>query len=65
MIEDRSNQTRKAALEGLKIIAKPGDFTCLSMLVTNIHQINHFEAVKCVRVGVWVGVRVCGVWVRE
>jgi hypothetical protein len=46
LIEHRSNTCRKVALEGLKIIAKPGDFTCLNSLVTNIHQLNHYETLR-------------------
>jgi hypothetical protein len=45
MIEDRSFKCRTAALEGLKIIAKLGDITCLNSLVKNIAYLNHFETV--------------------
>ena len=46
LIEHRSNKCRSAALEGLKVVAKPGDYTCLKMLVANIHQLTHFDAVQ-------------------
>ena len=49
MIEDRSSKFRTAALEGLKVIAKPGDFTALNLLVKNIHQLNHFEVVQLLK----------------
>jgi len=49
MIEDRSSKFRAAALDGLKVIAKPGDFTALHLLVNNIHQLNHFEVVQLLK----------------
>jgi len=48
-IEHRSNKCRQAALEGLKVIAKPGDFNCLNKLVTNIHQLPHLDAVQILK----------------
>jgi hypothetical protein len=49
LIEHRSHKCRSAALEGLKVIAKPGDYTCLKMLVANIHQLTHLDAVQLVQ----------------
>ena len=49
LIEHRSNKCRSAALEGLKVVAKPGDYTCLKKLVANIHQIAHLDAVQLLR----------------
>ena len=45
MIPDRNGKTRAAALEGLGLIAKPGDVTCLNILVKNVFQLKHYETV--------------------
>ena len=49
MIPDRNGKTRAAALEGLRLIAKPGDVTCLNMLVKNVFQLKHYETVTVLK----------------